>query len=249
MRYLLLITFFISSSFALVSIAPVDIGAKPGVSGSVAGAFSHKKGNTDKEEYTLGVKLQYDQGSDYLVWSNLIYEYGESLGVKNEDRVYAHLRFIYAVDGPKWRAELFAQTEQDAFKDINERSLLGTGLRWRFLDAQEWGKCYLGMGLFHERVDYANPMINPEETQERYNSYVGYTKSFMTESRLNYIGYYQPKIGENSDFVMTQTVELLIPIYGRLNLSLCMDYSYDSRPPTGVEKKDREYKTSLLWEF
>lgn len=234
---------------ALVSIAPVDIGEKPGVSGNVSGSFSSKSGNTEKDEYSLGARLQYDEGEQYVVWGTLAYDYGKSEGVKNEDKTYAHLRYIRALSGDAWCGELFVQTEQDEFKDINNRSLVGAGVRWRFFDSAEWGKGYAGLGAMYERITYDTSTVNPDEDNNRLNSYIAYTKKFMTASKVSYVGYYQPKLDEGSDYVTTQTVELIVPIYGKLNLSLSANYAYDSRPPVGVKKKDTAYMTTLVWEF
>jgi putative salt-induced outer membrane protein YdiY len=235
---------------ALVSIAPVDIGSKPGFSGNVSGSLSSKSGNTDKKEVVLGMRVQYDQGSDYLAWGTFTYNYGESAGTKNEDKLYGHLRYIHALgDGGEWCAELFAQSARDEFKDINERSLAGAGVRWRFFNSDEWGKGYAGIGGFAEKIEYAHPLINPSERNQRLNSYAAYTKTFHAGQKLSYIGYYQPQFADNADYVTLQTGELIVPVYGKLSLSLLAKYLYDSRPPVGVEKKDTVYLTNLVWEF
>jgi hypothetical protein len=233
-----------------VSIAPVDIGSKPGLSGNVSGSLSSKSGNTQKDEYSLGMRLQYDQGSDYLSWGTFTYDYGKSNGTKNEDKIYAHVRYIHALDqNGDWTWEFFVQSEQDKFKDINERSLGGAGIRWRFMNSEEWGRGYVGMGGFAEKIDYSHPELNPNETNSRLNSYLAFTKSFMVGSKVSYIGYFQPKFNETSDYVSSQSAELIVPIVGQLNLSLSAKYLYDSRPAVGVEKSDTAYMTSLLWQF
>ncbi|MDD5053321.1 MAG: DUF481 domain-containing protein [Sulfuricurvum sp.] len=243
-------TLFISTSlFALVSIAPVDIGSKPGFGGNVSGSLSSKSGNTDKKDYSLGIRMQYDQASDYLAWGTFTYNYGISSGAKNEDKKYAHIRYIHAIDTSDWCSEFFIQSEQDKFKDINTRSLGGGGLRWRFFNDDEWGKGYLGVGGLFEKIDYAHPDINTAENNKRLNSYLAYTKNFSTASKLSYIGYFQPKLDQGSDYVSSQAVELIVPIYGKLNLSLSAKYLFDSRPAVSVEKKDVAYLTNLFWEF
>lgn len=239
----------VPSLFALVSIAPVDIGSNPGVSGNISGSLSSKSGNTQKDDYALGLRLQYDQGADYLVWGTFTYDYGSSNGIKNEDKTYAHVRYIHALDKNDWCAELFVQTEQDAFKDIKARSLAGAGGRWRFLNSEEWGKGYAGLGGFYEKIDYTHPQRNANENNTRINSYIAYTKSFPNASKLSYLGYFQPKFEDLSDYVSSQTLELIIPIYGKLNVGLTAKYAYDSRPPIDIQKKDTAFMTSLLLEF
>lgn len=250
MRILFLLPYICSTSlFALVSIAPVDISSHPGLSGNISGSLSSKSGNTQKDDYSLGLRAQYDQGTDYLVWGTLTYDYGTSRGVKNDDRTYAHIRTIHALYEKDWCGELFVQTEQDRFRNIQTRSLGGAGIRWRFLNSDEWGKGYAGVGGLIEKINYTNPQINANEENSRLNSYIAYTTKFMTASKLSYVGYFQPKFDIPSDYITSHTVELNIPIYQKLSLSLSANYAYDSLPPIGVQKKDTAYLTSLLWEF
>jgi putative salt-induced outer membrane protein YdiY len=251
LRFLFILSLLFSTSlFALVTIAPVDIGSKPGISGNVSGSLSSQSGNTEKDDYFLGLQLQYDQGVDYVTWGRFTYDYGKSNGTKNEDKTYAHLRYIHAIDELKeWSGEIFLQTEQDKFKDINERSLIGAGLRWRFLNSDEWGKGYFGAGGFLEKITYTHPQINPNENNSRLNSYLAFTQTFTNTSKLSFVGYFQPKFDDTSDYVSLQTLELIVPIYGKFNLSLTAKYSYDSYPPIGVKKDDTSYLTSLLWTF
>ncbi len=242
--------FLSTSLFGLVTIAPVDIGSKPGLSGNISGSLSTKSGNTQQDEYTLGLRAQYDQGSKYVTWGALTYDYGKSNGTKNEDKIYAHLRYIHAIDDAKeWTGEFFVQTERDKFKDINERSLSGAGVRWRFLNSEEWGKAYLGVDGMLEKIDYTHPQINPNENNSRLNSYLAWTQTFSNTTKLSFLGYFQPKFSDTSDYVALQTVELIVPIYGKLNLTLTAKYGYDSRPPVDVKKADSAYVTSLLWSF
>lgn len=250
MRLLYLICVLFSTSlFALVSIAPVDIGSKPGFSGNISGSLSSKSGNTQKEDYSLGLRAQYDQGSDYLTWGILTYDYGTSKDVKNEDKTYAHVRYIHSLHDDDWCSELFLQTERDQFRDIQSRSLAGAGVRWRFFNTDEWGKGYVGLGGLAEKINYTDAPLNPNENNGRINSYIAYTQKFMTASKISYVGYFQPKITNTADYVSSQTVELNVPIYKNLGLSFTAQYVYDSLPPIGVEKKDTSFVTSLMWEF
>lgn len=250
MRHLLFLTLlFTHPLFALVDIAPVEIGEKAGFSGNITGSLATKRGNTDKDDYSAGVKLQYDESERYVTWGVLSYDYGKSSGVKNEDKTYAHLRYIQRLRGEDLCGELFVQTEQDRFKSINNRSLAGAGVRWRFFNSKEWGKGYFGLGGFYEYINYSDTTINPTEENGRLNSYVAYTKSFLSASKISYVGYYQPKLDESSDFVTLQSLELLVPVYEKLSLSFSVELDYDSRPPVGIKKRNTAQKTALSWRF
>jgi putative salt-induced outer membrane protein len=250
MRFIFLSGILLSTTLsAIVSIAPVDIGSNLGWSGNVSGSLSSKSGNTEKEDYSLGLRLQYDQASDYLIWGTVTYDYGKSNSVVNEDKMYLHLRSIHLVDNNDWCGEFFVQTEQDKFKNIQNRSVGGGGMRWRMFNTNDWGKGYVGAGLMAEHLRYTDPSLNPHEDNGRLNSYIAYTKNFAAASKISYIGYYQPKIDENSDCVTIHNAELIVPLYKNFNLSLSTKYFYDSRPPIGVKKEDTLYQTSFVWNF
>lgn len=237
------------SLLALVSIAPVDVGTNPGFSGHLYGSLTSKSGNTEKEDYALGGRLQYDEGSYHLSWGTVTYNYGTSSGVKNEDRLYAHLRHIRAIDHNDWCWELFAQSEQNKFLKIQDRTLGGVNVRWRFFNSKEWGKGYVGIGGFSEHVTYVDSLLDPSETNQRINSYIAYTKGFEYGSKLSYVGYYQPKFSDTADYATSQTIELIVPIYGKINLNLTAMHAYDSRPAVGVKVEDTAFKTGVIWEF
>jgi putative salt-induced outer membrane protein len=249
LRKLLLVPLLSTSLCALVSIAPVEIGSKPGFSGTVGGEIGSKSGNTNTNGYALGARLQYDQGSDYLAWGTLTYNYGKSNSVKNEDKLYTHLRFIHTLYEDNWCSELFLQSEQDKFKSINNRSLAGVDVRWRIFNSTKLGKGYIGVGALKEEIFYTQSSINPNENNTRLNSYITYTENFTEFSKLSYIGYYQPKLNNGSDYITSQNIELIVPIFEKLNLMITAFYLFDSHPALGVKKEDVQYKTSFTWKF
>lgn len=249
MRFFIAIFFYCTSVLALVSIAPVDIGSKPGLSGSISTSISSKRGNTVKDEYSFGGRIQYDEAIDYLIWGTLTYNYGESFGVKNEDKLYGHLRGMHNTRVDDLNSEIFLQSEQDTLRDIKGRSVVGANLRWRFLNSTEWGKSYLGVGALKEEISYSHSLDNPHENNSRINIYAAYTKKISATSKITYIGYYQPKFKDSKDYVASQTFELIIPIYGSLHLNTSAKYLKDTTPPLSVKKEDTAISTALLWEF
>lgn len=249
LRFIIFPLLFASTASALVAVAPVDIGAKPGVSGDIIGSIGSRSGNTEKDEYSLGARLQYDQGEDYLVWGDFRYRYGEARGQKNEDNAYAHIRYIHTLISPDWNFELFGQLQQDRFRDIQERSLVGGNTRWRFFNESDKEKGYAALGVMNEQIRYLQPLINPTENNTRINSYIAYTLTFAAGSKFNYLGYYQPKTNDLNDYITTHTLELLVPLYGPLNLNVRGNYAYDSNPAVNVFKKDTTISTSLSYKF
>jgi len=150
MKLLILIAFITTQYlFALVSIAPVEIGEKIGISTKVEAGLETKRGNTDKDNYKASVRITYDNNTDYVAWTEVSGEYGKSNGVEDTSKAFAHLRYIHALtNNEKLRYELFAQLENDQFRQIKSRVLGGAGLRYKIFNSMEKGKDILVLADF-----------------------------------------------------------------------------------------------------
>ncbi|MFT7860628.1 MAG: DUF481 domain-containing protein [Sulfurimonas sp.] len=248
MRFIFVLLSFVTSMFAVVTIAPVEIGNDPGVSGSVELSIANARGNTDKDEYKGGVKVQYDNNSSYVTWAQASANYAEVDGKKNTNKTYMHLRYIHTFYKQKDLIyELFGQSQTNEFTKVENRFLLGGGYRYHLLD-ELMGKVYLGAGAFYEHINYTT-QIDEQENNLRANLYLSYTNQFGDDAKLSYIGYYQPKFSSFSDYIITNTVELEVHVYKKLFISLQVNYDYDSKPAREVKKDDFTQTTSLVYKF
>lgn len=244
--FILLIT---TQLFAIVIIKPREVGENPGVSGGVSGALETKRGNTDKDNYAAAFQLQYDSNTTYLIWGVVNGAYGESGGVTDTNNLYGHLRYIENIRG-KWLAyELFTQLEEDEFKKIKDRFLLGGGYRMRLLRPKAaWGGLFLGLGAMYEYVSYSTD-VDPLERNIRLNGYLAYSLDFNTDSRFAVSGYYQPKATEFGDYLLTLSAGLEVRVYKQLYIGLVTEYSHDSKPATGVKEDDFSQRTFFEYKF
>jgi len=72
-KYLFLSLFLFSTSlFAVVQIAPNEVGLRPGLSGKVQLAINTQRGNTDKDEYNVGGLFSYDNNRAYVTWIDFL---------------------------------------------------------------------------------------------------------------------------------------------------------------------------------
>jgi hypothetical protein len=251
---LLFLLFSALPAWAIVDIAPVEVGDKPGTSGHVALSFSQKSGNTEKDEYDAGAKVQYDTNTTSVFFIQGTYERTESSDTKIEDQKFAHARYLYKLD-ERLYAEAFLQYKQNIFKGIDRRLLSGGGIRWRAFVTSLGSKVYLGLGVFDERLDYyPEHVVDDDQKDLRMNSYIAYKGELSETTKLNLIAYYQPSFEESSDHYASFMGELDIKIVGDFSLSFIYEIDYDSRPPVLVsgdklKKQDRALKTALKWKF
>lgn len=219
-----------------------------GFSGAIELSLSNTSGNTEKEEYSLGSRLQWHKGemTDYLLLSG---SYGESNGVKNTDKSFAHLRHIQQFR-PTLAWEAYLQAEQNEFARLEFRSLAGGGLRFTLYEQENKGAAYLGLGGYYseERIDdsYADAGT---ETLWRGSSYLLLKYQATPNTVLASTTYYQPSTEGADDYRLLEQAALKVKLTDMLSLIVSADYSFDSDPPIGVEKRDTTYNTSFSLEF
>ncbi len=249
MRLLFVIVFFVTTAWGIVPIKPREVGENPGTSGEIAVALQTKRGNTDKDNYTLSLKMKYDSNTSWLAWGMLRGEYGEALGERNVNNVFSHFRYIQNLTGNFLAFELFAQIQADEFKSIKNRSLGGGGLRWKAArEDSEWGGAFLGLGAFYEYVGYATE-ADPLERNVRINAYLAYTFTFEQAGLFTVVGYFQPKIDDFSDYLAIVAANVEVSVYKQLYVSFYISYEYDAVPAVDVKKEDFTQQTLIKYKF
>ncbi len=234
--------------FAIVTITPTVIGKKVGFSGVFKGSLETKRGNSNVDNYSAGLRAQYDNNDSYVIWSDFVFDYGKALGKINTNKTFMHLRFIHTLtENKSINYEFFGQSQTNKFTNIAHRFLLGGGLRYHN-NMQKYGNLFFGFGSFVEDIEYISP-INPRERNLRVNSYISYTKAFDKKNKLSYAMYYQPKVDNFGDYIFSNGLEMTILVYEKLYLSFVLYYDVDSAPAIGIDKEDFTQKTSFLYKF
>ncbi len=247
MKYLIAFILSLSMAHAIITVVPVEVGDNPGFSGKLSGSLETKRGNTDKDEYNAGLRLQYDNNESYVLWSDIIGSYGEVDGVKNTNKTYAHVRYIHDLYKENYTWETFFQSATNEFTKVDRKRLYGGGVRYN-TSHTEYGEIFLGFGGFYETIEYTT-FIDPHENNVRINSYLAYTKELGDKSKVAYVAYYQPNTKDFTDHIISNAIELYINIYEKFYLSFVFYYDIDSKPAIGVEKEDITQKTSFIYEF
>jgi len=236
--------------FAYINVTPIEVGEEPGTTGSLAFSLSTKRGNVETNEYTVDADIRYDSNSTYALWFFGGYNYAKAHDTEIENSSFAHMRYLHALT-PELYGEAFVQTEQDKFKDLSNRSLIGADARYRFFSSSKYGKGYISLGTLLETIRYKNPQIDPNEDNIRLSTYLFYTKKFESKATFNAFAYYQPCINEFSDYTIISMAEVQFPIYKNFHLVVSIKANYDSRPPnfSDIKNYDVTQKTALMWKF
>lgn len=237
----------VMSAQAIITIAPVDIGANPGLSGGIKGSFLTNRGNTQSDEYSAGSRVQYDNNTAYVIWGDIAFSYATASGQTNTNNTFAHVRYIHTLYKKDVNWEAFVQSQTNEFTDVQRRSLAGAGLRLHKL-MRSYGSIYFGFGAFGEHIKYTTNS-DPIENNVRLNIYIAYKNKFTKSVKVSYIGYCQPKIDDFSDVIVFNAAELRVRIYKQFSINFKITYNLDTKPATGVEKYDFTQNTSFIYEF
>lgn len=248
MKKIVVSLLFAINLLATVVITPNEVGLRPGIAGEIGASLTHKRGNTDKNEYHGNLYLSYDNNVSFVTWVAASFSYGESGGIVNENNAFIHLRHIQNLVDDSLAGELFMQDGEDSLKNTRRRLLGGGGLRLRLFNNAVYGRAYLGAGAFYEYIDYTT-QIDPTERNTRFNTYAAYTLKFSKNARISATGYYQPKVDDLRDYYLVSNVSLEMLVIAKLYLKIQLSTQHDSRPPLDVKAYDYAQQTVLLWKF
>jgi len=242
--------FIATHLFAYIDITPIEVRENPGITGSMAFSLSTKRGNVEKNEYTINANIRYDNNTTYAIWFFGGYNYAKAHNTEIEDSKFAHIRYLHVLTATLY-GEIFAQTEQDKFKDLSNRSLIGADARYRFFSSSKYGKGYISLGAMLETIRYKNPQIDPNEDNIRLSTYLFYTKNFESKATFNAFAYYQPCIDKFSDYTIISMAEVQFPIYKNFHIIVSIKANYDSKPPkfSDIKNYDVTQKIALMWKF
>ncbi len=251
MKILFIVLFLAGQQlFAIISIVPVKIGENPGISTKMQAGLDTKRGYTDRDFYKASVRITYDENYNYVLWGEISGVYGKSNGQETTNKSFAHLRFIHALTKKNIRDEYFIQAQENKFKAIKTRRLVGGGLRFTLFETFKGAKGYLGVGGFYEYLSYTNPVLDPNENNIRINTYFSYKATFNKDSHLAYTMYYQPRINNFRDQLILNKFELQLQVYPKLYLKFSVYYNLDSSPPSSIYKNyGFRQTTTFVYDF
>ena len=249
MRFLLLSFLYVTTLFAIIDIATVDFGDKTeGFSGALYGSFQKKRGNTEKDEAEYGGRIQYDTNKT-ITWLQGEAEKDKAKDYVTDDNAFIHLRHIHQVYNPAWAMEAYVQLKKDRFKNIQQRTLFGLGPRYRLLNSKRYGKSFMGISILDEKVDYSENLFDPNEHNTRISTYLSYKIPVNSRFELSYLGYYQPKLDNGSDYMTSSKAEMTIHLSKVFDLSYLIELDYDSQPARGVNTTDTNQRLSFIYRF
>jgi len=189
--------------------------------------------------------------SSYVAWMQLSGTYGEYNGVESNNKAYSHIRYIHSLFNQNITYEMYGQLQYDKFKLIKNRTLLGSGLRYKKCGffVKDSDKIFIGVGAFNEYIKYLESENIATEHNIRANLYIAYVLNFMDKNELSYLLYFQPIVNNNANYAITNAFQLKVQLYENLYLNININYSNDTTVPDSVNNENFSQVTSLSYDF
>ena len=164
-----------------------------GITHNMSMDFSYFSGSVDIIQLMGSYKMQYRSNSNW--YGFLAARYNRAFEKDKEDfsnRQFLHLRTARPILAYT-DIEGFIQKESNHFIDLENRELLGGGLR-----INQVGNLYWGIGIMHEMEKYNN--ISQEQNFIKSTNYINYQVNVLEIIELQNVMYYQFKLEHPGDY-------------------------------------------------
>lgn len=217
-----------------------------GARGSISAVLDGRSGNTRREDYTVGGRVDYRaRETDMFALVEHSHATAFSGPVQEvEDSSWAHAGFRDEFQHAL-AAEAFVDARKDDFQLLDSRTQLGVGARFTLNYEQDVRAVYAGIGVLHEWEDQANR----SDHYWRLNPYVVYKRQLNEQLRLLFNANWQPSLAESDDYLVNTEAALLVKLATHVDLKLGVRWLYDSASPVGIKADDTRYVTALTLHF
>ncbi len=220
---------------------------KPGWSGSVGANLDLTRNQRSVFNVGTNANTQYRRDSNLFLFvsqTGLI----KASGQQFQNFAFGHLRYTRNVT--RFLAvEAFGQLQQNRVNGIQNRSLLGAGVRTLVFERPN-GAGFFGFLVVREREREVVDSI-PLHRDTRVSAYVAgsYTPESAEWITIANTTYFQPRIGRFSDIRISTDWNLQIRLRQNLSLVTTLNLVYDAVPPVGLETTTYALKNGLRFTF
>ena len=191
----------------------------PGVTHNMSLDFSYFSGSVEIIQLMGAYKMYYSTNSNW--YGFLAARYNRAFEKDKDDfsnRQFLHLRTARPILA-NTDIEGFIQKESNHFIDLEDRELLGGGLR-----INQFGNLYWGIGIMHEMEKYN---ISPEQNFIKSTNYINYQVNVLEIIKLQNVMYYQFKLESPEDYRILWEGNLTINASKGISFHINTNYRFD----------------------
>ena len=251
MRKILFIIAF--SSIALCQVNTEVMRGKnndDGFANTIGIDFGFEKSKEEVLEIAGKYRLDYLGKNGLQSFLVLSYEngYEKEDGIKNSivNKGFGHLRLTKNISNDLY-FELFSQYGFNDFLLMKERTLFGSGLRYKMLNKKILSG-YVGLGIMQEDEAYSLDSID-NMSLLRSTNYFSWKIQFSENNSITNTAYLQLDIKNSSDRRILYEGELSIALNSKLAFTLSLNFRHDSEPHGGLGKTYTQIKNGLEYNF
>ena len=231
---------------------------EPGLHFNLGATLNMMTGN--RNLFQTQIKTRFDQ---VQTWGHLFLVSNYKMSSKDEtvfvNQGFAHLRYMREFT-PSYTGEIFSQLEFNEFIRLNQRTLMGAGLRIKRSALNEKGSqlsVVFGLGFMLEResidsgpdASLGDPIHGDLAELLRSSNYFVLAYSPWDHVTIQSTTYYQVDTQRFQDYRLLSQSLLEVGLGKRLALSTELNIRYDSEAPGGVQSQDLEYTQGVSFTF
>jgi|TARA_B110000908_G_scaffold133521_1_gene157489 hypothetical protein len=210
-----------------------------GWSGTTEFSFDYNDSEQIDWEFNNTTFLQWDNDSWSLLLLNEI-NFDRAGGVNFENDGFQHLRLSNHINN-NYTSETFLQNQFDPVRKIENRKLLGTGVRIKLSDRN-----FFGLSTFYEFETLTDDIINMDV---RLSSYLQLDFNFSDKIQFLTTTYLQPNVKQFSDFKLSTESQLNFKITDHFSFTNTIEAIYDSFPAIGINKLSYRLQNGIQYKF
>ncbi len=245
-KIFIILAFFSTTSHGIVNIEKVrkkDL--KDGWKLQSSFNFTHLSGNSESKTYEGEGRLDYKKNDSSLLFLGEL-EQAKASGKKYKNAGSFHTRFTEKL-ASFYAVETFAQIEFNDFIYLEERDLVGMGLRFTFFDTPTFN-FHLGNGFFYEKESHEEDFYDTEII--RSNNYLSFRYDKEKHFYIASTAYYQVDSGRADDYRILVNSTLGFHLAKNMSLDFIVDYRYDNEPVLhSLDRQDLEIKNGITISF
>ena len=222
----------------IVSIEDKRQSTELGISGFTDFSFNYKKSTNIDWAFSNKSYLQWDID----MWSLLILNQinlDRAGGVDFSNDGYQHIRISRHINNI-YTLESFIKNQYDPVRSIDNRKLLGTGVRIKMLDQ------FIGFSSFYE---YERLNTNLISFAWRFNTYFNLDLEINQIASFMFMLYLQPNVMNVSDCRFSNEIKINIKINKQFSYSNVFSAIYDTYPAVNVPEFSYSIKNGLTYKF
>jgi len=160
---------------------------------------------------------------------------------------YAHVRFIFNRH-KKFGEEIFSQIQYNAIRGLEDRNLLGLGIRYIFIDGEKYG-LVAGTAIMQEWENWTYNDVSIATSIIKSSNYLMFFGDVNSHFHFNVASYYQASYTAFFEPRISLEINLNLNITKKLTFTSSMIMYYDNQPVIPIDSFVYKFKNGLGYRF